>query len=97
MERLFLVLSLNKEYKGGQVKKSGHFEGSTQFHWYFQISTLIKYFLSSGVNNVKTVSRIDLFTDTAARLNLLDLRSIMGCPGDTRSVFTRAFRAKREL
>ena len=40
---------------------------------------------------------IGLFTDTAAILNLLDLRSIMGCPGGTRSVFTRAFRAKREL
>ena len=41
-------------------------------------------------------SLIDLFTDTAAILNLLDLRSIMGCPGSTRSVFTRTFRAKRE-
>ena len=40
---------------------------------------------------------VDLSTDTAAILNLLDLRSIMGCPGGTRSVFTRAFRAKREL
>ena len=40
---------------------------------------------------------IDLSADTAATLNLLDLRSIMGCPGGTRSVFTRAFRAKREL
>ena len=40
---------------------------------------------------------IDLFTDTAAILNLLDLRSIMGCPGGTRLVFTRACRAKREL
>ena len=40
---------------------------------------------------------IDLFTDTAAILNLLDSRSIMGCPGGTRSVFTRAFREKREL
>ena len=40
---------------------------------------------------------IDLFTDTAAILNLLDLRSIVGCPGSTCSVFTRAFRAKREL
>ena len=38
---------------------------------------------------------IDLFTDTAAVLNLLDLRSIMGCLGGTRSVFTRAFRANR--
>ena len=43
--------------------------------------------------------RIDLFTDTTAILNLLVLRSIMGCPGGmstfryTRSVFTRAFRA----
>ena len=35
----------------------------------------------------------DLFTDTAAILYQLDLRSIMGCPGGTRSVFTRAFRA----
>ena len=42
-------------------------------------------------------SLIDLFTDTAAILNSLELRSIMGCPGGTYSVFTRAFRAKREL
>ena len=40
---------------------------------------------------------IDFFTDTVAILNLLDLRSFMGCPGGTRSVFTHAFRAKREL
>ena len=40
---------------------------------------------------------IDFFTDMAAILNLLDLRSIMGFPGGTRSVFTRAFRSKREL
>ena len=38
-----------------------------------------------------------LFTDTTAILNLLNLRSIMGCPGGTRSVFTLAFRANREL
>ena len=40
---------------------------------------------------------IDPLTDTAAILNLLHLTSIMGCPGGTREVFTRAFRAKREL
>ena len=41
---------------------------------------------------------IDLFfTDKAAISNLLDLRRIMRCPGGTRSVFMRAFRAKREL
>ena len=44
-----------------------------------------------------TTRSIDLFTDTAAILNLLDLRSIMGCPGGTRPVFTRSFWAKREL
>ena len=48
-----------------------------------------KYFVHSG--------SIDPLTDTAAILNLLHLTSIMGCPGGTRSVFTRAFRAKREL
>ena len=40
---------------------------------------------------------IDHFTGTVAILNLLDLRSSMGCPGGTCSVFTCAFRAKREL
>ena len=38
---------------------------------------------------------IDLLTDTVAILNLLDLRSIMGCPGGTRSVFTGTFQAKK--
>ena len=33
----------------------------------------------------------------AAMLIVLDLRSIMGCPGGTHSVFTHAFQAKREL
>ena len=46
---------------------------------------------------MKKCIAMDLFTDTEAILNLLDLRSIVGCPGGTRSVFTRAFRAKREL
>ena len=45
----------------------------------------------------KAAFTIDLFTDTGAILNLLDLRSIMRCPGGTRSVLTRAFRAKREV
>ena len=52
-------------------------------------------FRNFGLNGKRPWSR--LFTDTAAILNLLDLRSIMGCPEGTRSVFTRAFRAKREL
>ena len=43
------------------------------------------------------VNKIGIFNDTAAMLNLLDLRSIMGCPEGTRSVFTCAFRARRKL
>ena len=31
--------------------------------------------------DTEKLTTIDLFTDTAAILNLLDLRSIMGCPG----------------
>ena len=41
--------------------------------------------------------KIDLFTDTAAILNLSNLGSIMGFPLGTRSVFTCAFRVKREV
>ena len=40
---------------------------------------------------------INLFTDTAAILNLLDLKSIMGCPGGFCSVLMCTFWAKREL
>ena len=50
-----------------------------------------------GTEAMRARGIIDLFTDTAAILNLLHLSSIMGCPGGTRSVFTHAFWAKREL
>ena len=56
--------------------------------------------VDSAIHRIKIYpvnNAIDLFIDTAAILNLLDLRSIMGSPGGTRSVFMRAFRAKREL
>ena len=62
----------------------------------------ISIYRSTGVSSTSfspSFGSIDLFTDTAAILNLLALRSIMGCPGGmstilyTRSVFTRAFRA----
>ena len=53
-----------------------------------QVGTENKY-----VNVIKT----DLFTDVVSKLNLLDLRSIMGCSGSTHSVFTHTFWAKREL
>ena len=39
---------------------------------------------------------IDLFTDMAAIFNLLDSRSIMGCPGALARSFTRAFRSGKK-
>ena len=56
-----------------------------------------------SINRLLRCYSIDLFTDTAAILNYLDLRSIMGSPRGmstsqyTRSVFTRAFRANFSL
>ena len=41
-----------------QVKKSGYFKGSSQFHHYWQISILPKYSPFFGVKNLKSVSRI---------------------------------------
>ena len=41
------------------------------------------------------VRAIDLFTDTAAILKLLVLRSIMGCPGGPCSVFYMGFSGKK--
>ena len=41
-----------------QVKKSGYFKGSSQFHRYWQISTLLQYSPFFGVKNLKSVSRI---------------------------------------
>ena len=35
--------------KRSQVKKSGYFKGSSQFHRYWQISTLLKYSPFFGV------------------------------------------------
>ena len=52
--------------------------------------------LAHAVYGVDHVT-IGLFTDAAAIFNLVVLRSIVGCSGSNRSVFTRAFRAKREL
>jgi len=40
---------------------------------------------------------IDLFTYTMTILSLLDLRSIMGCLGGTRSVFAHTFRQKENF
>ena len=47
--------------------------------------------------DTEKLTTIDLFTDTVAILNLLDFRSVMGCPEGIRSEFTHALWAKREL
>ena len=53
--------------------------------------------VSGPPRDEKKGSVIDLFTDTVAILNLLDVRSIMGCPGGhSLSIYSR-FWGKREL
>ena len=52
---------------------------------------------STAARSDLTAIDLLLILYTVAILNLLDLRSIMGCPGATHSVFTCAFWAKREL
>ena len=56
METLFVVLSLI--VWRGQTKKSGHSKGSSQFHWYWWVCTLIKYTSFLSIKNVKIVLRI---------------------------------------
>ena len=63
----------------------------------YTLCKLEKYWNNILFKTMKKCITMDLFTDTEAILNLLDLRSIVGCPRGTCSVFTRAFRAKREL
>ena len=58
---------------------------------------LFKFHCPTTMHTMAHNITIDLFTDMVAILNLLDLRRIMGCSGGTRSVFTCAFWAKREL
>ena len=57
----------------------------------FLCSFLRRHFVGKPTNAKSLLfcqGTIDLFTDTAAILNLLDLRSIVGCPGSTCWVFT---------
>ena len=71
--------------------KNNNNNDNTRLLNYYSLSNILR------TGGTKLCALIDLFTDMAAILNLLDLRSIMGCPGGTRSVFTHAFQAKREL
>ena len=54
----------------------------------YTISGAISIYRSTRVRNTSfspSFGSIDLFTDTAAVLNLLVLRTIMGCPGGGRA------------
>ena len=78
-----------------KLKNNNNNNDNTRLLNYYSLSNILR---TGGTKLIDYLcALIDLFTDMAAILNLLDLRSIMGCPGGTRSVFTRAFRAKREL
>ena len=78
------ILSIYLDLYGFKIKRN-------TFHWFKMVDA--RWRMVPG----PSLMIIDLFTDSAAILNLLDLRSIMGCTGGTRSEFTLAFRPKRQL
>ena len=78
------ILSIYLDLYGFKIKRN-------TFHWFKMVDARWRMVPDPSL------MIIDLFTDSAAILNLLDLRSIMGCTGGTRSEFTLAFRPKREL
>ena len=73
------------------TQKQAQFLFGNNNHFMAQITNEILHKCSAA----QFIGKIVLFTDTAAILNLLDLRSIIGWPGGTQSVFTCAFLAKR--
>ena len=57
METLFMVFSLNVP-KGVKLRYlRRHFEGSSQFHWYWQMSTKMKDFAFLGMSRTLQVYR----------------------------------------
>ena len=55
METLFMVFSLNVP-KGVKLRYlRRHFEGSSQFHWYWQMSTKMKDFAFLGMSGTLQV------------------------------------------
>ena len=88
-QKQLFILKLNKNNKKNKKKNN------TCLLNFYNLSNILR---TGGTKSIDYLcALIDLFTDMAAILNLLDSRIIMGCPGGTRSVFMRAFQAKREL
>ena len=59
------------------TQKQAQFLFGNNYHFMAQITNEILHKCSAA----QFIGKIDLFTDTAAILNLLDLRSIIGWPG----------------
>ena len=92
-QKQLFILKLNNNNDDNNNNNNNN--NNTRLLNYYSLSNILR---TGGTKLIDYLcALIDLFTDMAAILNLLDLRSIMGCPGGTRSVFTRAFQAKREL
>ena len=95
-KQLFILkLNNNNDNNNNNNNNNNKNNNNTRLLNYYSLSNILR---TGGTKLIDYLCvLIDLFTDMAAILNLLDLRSIMGCPGGTRSLFTRAFQAKREL
>ena len=62
-------------FEGGQAKKSGHFEGSSQFHCYKWISALIKYISSLDVKNQKYLTVYQEFRATIMKIKVAEINA----------------------
>ena len=91
-QKQLFILKLNNNNDNNNNNNNNN---NTRLLNYYSLSNILRTGGTKLINYLCAL--IDLFTDMAAILNLLDLRSIMGCPGGTRLLFTHAFQAKREL
>ena len=94
-QKQLFILKLNSNNNNNNNNNNKKKKKNTHLLNFYSLTNILHTGETKSINYLCAL--IDLFTDTAVILNLLDVRSIMGCPGATRSVFTCAFWAKREL
>ena len=94
-EKYFIIKGVKHIFQKRSVHNR---QDDTSVAWEYSRLSLHSRNVSSGEVPEETahISEIYFFTDTTAILNLLDLRSIMGCPrGHSLSIYARFSRRKR--
>ena len=72
----FFLYMYTVQSKGDQAEKTGQFEGFSQFHCNWWISTLIKYSSFLGVKNARSISKIMETMVTEITLHLIQVVEI---------------------